>query len=75
VRLPGEVDVKFTVNANGDVVNAMVAKSSDPAFDDAALAAVRNWKFTPGQRAGQTVNTRMKVPIIFSLRDNGPAKH
>jgi len=72
---PGEVDVKFTVNANGDVVNAMVVKSSDPAFDDAALAAVRNWKFTPGKRAGQMVNTRMQVPIIFSLRDNEPAKH
>jgi RNA polymerase sigma factor (sigma-70 family) len=71
----GEVNISFIVDTKGDVIEAAVVKSSDPAFDDAALAAVRNWKFTPGQRAGQTVNTRMKVPIIFSLRDNGPAKH
>lgn len=70
----GEVDIKFTVDANGDVVDATVVKSSDPAFDDSALAAVRNWKFTPGKKAGQPVNTRMQLPIVFSVSNDLPTK-
>ena len=65
----GEVVIGFTVDANGDVVDATAVKSSDPAFDDSALAAVRQWKFVPGRKGGQPVNTRMAVPIVFSFND------
>ncbi len=68
----GEVVVGFTVDANGDVAYAQIDMSSDPAFDDSALAAVKKWKFTPGRKAGQPVTTRMSVPIVFSHRDDKP---
>ena len=46
-----------------------MTKSTEPGFDDAALAAVKRWRFTPGQKDGAAVNAEIKVPIIFSLSD------
>lgn len=37
------------------------------ALERAAVAAVTKWKFKPGNKGGQEVNTHMQVPIVFSL--------
>jgi protein TonB len=61
----GTVHVLFTVDENGRVQNAKVDRATDPAFEDAALEAVRQWRFEPGTRNGEKVRFRMKVPITF----------
>ncbi|MEP6634522.1 MAG: energy transducer TonB [Luteimonas sp.] len=44
----GEVQVEFTVGADGSVSNARVVRSNPPrVFDRAAVAAVRRWRFQP----------------------------
>lgn len=63
----GEVVVEFTVDTNGDVVNPRAARSSQPGFEAAAIDAVSKWKFSPGRKGGNEVNTRLQVPIVFSL--------
>lgn len=64
----GTVVIAYTVGQDGAVIAARVAKSApQPEFDEAALAAVKNWKFTPGQKDGSAVNTEMQVPIVFSV--------
>ena len=63
----GEVVVVFVVSTDGEVKNAFAAKSSQREFEAAAVAAVSQWKFAPGQKGGRPVNTRMQVPIVFSL--------
>lgn len=65
----GEVVVGFIVNVNGDVQDAYSAKSSQREFEAAAIAAVMKWKFRPGKKGGKAVNTRMQVPIVFSIAD------
>lgn len=62
-----EVQVGFVVDIEGRVVHAGVVRSSNPLFDEAAIEAVRKWRFQPGIMNGRPVNTRMQVPIIFSL--------
>lgn len=57
----------FTVAANGEVRDASADKSPSSAFETAAVAAVSQWKFAAGQKGGRAVNTRMSVPIVFSL--------
>ena len=74
-EVPGEAVIDFIVDTEGNVVEATVAKSTDPAFTDAALAAVRSWKFTPGKKAGQPVNTRMRLPMTFTFESSPPAGH
>jgi len=64
-KAPGTVYIIFIVDERGRVENPIVQKSSDPVFEPSALAAVKQWKFEPGNRNGQPVRFRMRVPITF----------
>jgi protein TonB len=64
-KAPGKVSVVFEVDATGRVQSAIVQKSSDPVFEQPAIAAVKKWKFEPGKRNGKVVRFRMRVPLIF----------
>jgi len=52
--LTGEVRVRYDVTAQGRVVNAVVVRAQ-PAdvFNEAALDAVRGWRFRPGRIKGE----------------------
>lgn len=65
----GDVLVEFIVDTNGDVQNAYAVRSSQREFEQPAVQAVSKWKFRPGRRGGRAVNTRMQVPIVFSLNE------
>lgn len=62
---PGTVHIIFIVNEQGHVERPTVQQSTNPVFEQAALNAVRRWRFEPGQRGGEPVRFRMRVPIIF----------
>jgi protein TonB len=64
-RVEGTVSVVFLVDTEGRVTNPTVEKSTDPAFERAALEAVRRWRFEPGTRLGHKVQFKMRVPITF----------
>jgi protein TonB len=66
----GEVLVEFIVDANGDVRNAFAVRSTQRDFEQAAVQAVSKWTFRPGRKGGRAVNTRMQVPIVFTLGDD-----
>jgi periplasmic protein TonB len=66
----GEVVVEFIVDTNGAVNGAFAVKSSQREFEANAVASVMKWKFKPGKKGGRNVNTRMQVPIVFTLNDN-----
>ncbi len=65
--LRGQVLIDFVVDQQGRVREPVIAESDNPEFDEPALKALRQWKFQPGTLAGQPVNTRMRVPIVFEL--------
>ena len=62
----GTVYLVFLVDARGRVSNPKVQKSTDPAFEQAALEGVKRWKFEPGTRKGKPVQFKMRVPITFN---------
>jgi len=64
-KAPAKVFVVFAVDRNGRVENPIVQKSTDPAFEAPALAAIKKWRFEPGKRNGQAVRFRMRLPIVF----------
>jgi TonB family protein len=65
----GEVVVDFIVDREGRVRDPVVRRSLNPAFDVPAIEALRKWRFVPGMRAGQPVDTLMQVPVIFTLNE------
>ncbi len=64
-KLDGTVHVLFMVDRTGRVDSPIVQKSTNPAFEAAALQAVKRWRFEPGKRNGEPVVFRMRVPITF----------
>ncbi|WP_116807838.1 energy transducer TonB [Steroidobacter cummioxidans] len=65
--IEGWVELAFTVQTNGSVDQVEVRNAS-PAdvFDDAAIRAVRQWRFEPVERNGTRVEQRAMVRLKFS---------
>lgn len=67
--IEGEVVVGFIVDIEGKVIQAYSVRSTQREFEQAAIQAVSRWTFRPGKKGGRPVNTRMQVPIVFSISD------
>jgi protein TonB len=69
-HLEGLVVLQVAVSARGTPDDVAVLKSSGHALlDDAALAAVRLWRFEPATRGGIAVPAPAEVPVRFRLED------
>jgi TonB family protein len=68
--IEGWVELAFTVQPNGSVDDVEVRNAS-PAdvFDDAAMRAVRQWKFEPVVRNGEKVQQRAMIRLKFANQD------
>jgi periplasmic protein TonB len=62
----GLVIIEATIDERGNVTRAQILKSI-PLLDDAALTAVRQWKFSPTLLNGVAVPIVMTVTVNFSL--------
>lgn len=70
----GQAKISFLVDAKGIPQGVNVTDASHPEFGEAAVAAVQKWRFKAGEKGGNAVNTRVVVPIVFTLNTNsGPA--
>jgi protein TonB len=68
-REEGTVRLRVVVTADGRVKEIGVARSSGfDRLDDAALDAVRKWRFQPGMQAGTPVEALGFVSIPFKLQ-------
>jgi TonB family protein len=62
-RVEGMVIIEATIDERGNVARAQLLRSI-PLLDDAALTAVRQWKFTP------TLLNNVAVPIVMTVTVN-----
>jgi len=66
----GEVVFIVQVLDDGNVGEMKMIKTSGyKILDNSALAALREWKFVPGNFNGKTVSSWVKIPILFRLND------
>ncbi len=65
----GWVDVEFTIARDGSTQDVVV-RNSEPqrTFDQAAVDAVKRWRFEPVMRDGATVPQRAAMRIRFELK-------
>lgn len=66
-RREAQVELLVTVLADGTVGEVEVTRSAGQAFDDAAVAAMRRWRFEPARRGEQAISSRIRVPFRFDL--------
>jgi len=71
--ISGVVSVEVVIDPSGNVTDAKVVRSI-PLLDDAALEAVRNWRYVPTLVNGQPVPVRSTVTVNFSLPPSAPRR-
>jgi protein TonB len=59
------VILRATIDAEGNVVSVAVARSV-PMLDDAAVKAVKQWKYTPARKDGRPVEVVLTVSLNFT---------
>lgn len=66
-QVGGTTVLNVSLAANGYPVNVdIVTSSGTKALDDAAVAAVRDWKFRPATLRGVPTTSRLQVPVTFT---------
>ena len=69
----GTALIEFVVDADGKVRDATAVSFTHQEFAASAVEAVSKWEFSPGQKAGLAVNTRLKMPFVFTYRKGNSA--
>jgi len=65
----GTVVLEVLVSEDGQVAELSVHQGSGyTVLDEAALTAVRNWRFTPGRKGENPVAMKVLVPVKFALK-------
>jgi periplasmic protein TonB len=67
-RLPGVVLLEAVIDEEGNVEDVTVLRTSSPVFNDAAVGAVRGWKYRAALQNGRPVRVYFRVRVEFELR-------
>lgn len=66
----GRVVLRVRVSGEGHALEVQLhASSGHTRLDDAALDAVKRWRFVPARLGTESVVASVLVPIVFSLKD------
>lgn len=66
----GYVDLHFTSSTAGEVKDIVVAASEPQGvFDEAAIRALKRWKFKPKEVDGQAIDQRLALRMRFELAE------
>lgn len=66
--IPATVVVRCVIDKNGQVRSPEVIVSGRKPFDDAVIAAVQQWRYTPASLRGVAVDSYLDVTVNFTLR-------
>lgn len=66
--LTGDVVLEIVITRDGSVSDVSVTRGLGAGLDERAVAAVRQWRFSPARRNGEAVDVIVEVAVEFSLR-------
>jgi TonB family protein len=67
-EIEAEVPLEIVLDAQGVVVQARALSAVGYGLSDAAVEAVRHYRFSPALRDGHAVRVRMRWTVSFQLR-------
>lgn len=67
-RIQGLVALEVVINREGVPTAIRVTRSLDPGLDDEAIAAARQWRFTPGRIGDTPVDVLVTILLDFNVR-------
>src|SRR4051812_44246501 len=66
-HIQGHTAVSLTVDENGEPQDISIVKPLGAGLDEAAVQAVKQWRFEPGRKLGQPVKVRVVIEVSYSL--------
>jgi len=70
-KIEGSVQLGLTIDHDGEPQNIQIKRSLDPSLDQAAVDAIRKWRFEPAMKNGQPVSMWVVVEIYFGPGTKG----
>ena len=67
--LSGYAQALFVIDQRGNVISVKITSTSDPIFEKPTIDAIRQWKFTPGEKGGKPVVTRAETRIPYQIQN------
>jgi TonB family protein len=67
-HLEGEVVLEIVVRRDGSVGDLKLVRGLSGGLNERAMAAVRQWRFSPARRLGAPVDVIVEVAVEFKLR-------
>ena len=65
----GSVDVEAVIRQDGSIEIQRIISSESSAFSEAAVAAIEQWRFSPGMRNGEPVDVVLDIVVTFNSRN------
>ena len=66
--ITGDVLLEIVVRRDGSVGDVTLLQGRGAGLDQRAIAAVRQWRFSPARRRGEPVDVLVEVAVEFTLR-------
>ena len=67
-NIEGEVVLEIVVRRDGSVGDVKLLNGLGSGLNDRAIAAVKQWRFSPAKRLGSPVDVIVEVAVEFKLR-------
>jgi protein TonB len=67
-RIQGVVVLEVVISRDGVPTAIRVTRSLDPGLDGEAIAAAREWRFTPGRIGDMPVDVLVTILLDFNVR-------
>jgi len=67
IHLNGSVNVECIIDKNGRVREEHVVSSTSTLFNQSAIDAVQQWRFTPGSLHGTAIDTIFDLTVTFRV--------
>ena len=72
----GIVVLLILIDESGNVEEIEVVKSlGNTGCDEAAVKAIKQWRFAPAMRQGRPIAARVTMPVLFNLKTAQRANH
>jgi protein TonB len=71
MRIQGVVRLEAVIDEHGNVVDARVLDDIGMGCGQAAVEAIRTWRYEPATLNGRPVSVYLEVRVSFQLRGNG----
>ncbi len=66
--ISGKVTLVFVVDKSGRVKNIDIDETTDSRFNQAAIDALKKWRFEPGTKGGDPATFKLRQPMLFEAQ-------